>query len=58
MTLSQRYKHAITKEQKEALKPLLKKHYHHLITPEIRRELFTCSSRGEKVGEESMEIES
>lgn len=57
LTLSQRYKNSITKEQKEALKPLLKKHYHHLITPEIRRELFSSTSRGEQPDDTNMEIE-
>lgn len=56
MTFAQRYKTELTAEQKESLKPLLKKHYHHQITPEIRRELFTTVSRGEK--EEKMETES
>ncbi|KAK8831870.1 hypothetical protein WA577_001927 [Blastocystis sp. JDR] len=56
LTFAQRYKTELTAEQKESLKPLLKKHYHHQITPEIRRELFTTVSRGEK--EEKMETES
>lgn len=29
------------------MKPVLKKHFHHQITPEIRRELFTTPNRGE-----------
>ncbi|TDH65740.1 hypothetical protein CCR75_004686 [Bremia lactucae] len=36
----QRYKNDIPKQYKEAMKPLLKQHFHHQITPEIRRELF------------------
>lgn len=52
----QRYKTELTSEQKEMLKPVLKKHFHHQITPEIRRELFTTSCRGEKVKE--MDVES
>ena len=52
----QRYKTELTSEQKEMLKPVLKKHFHHQITPEIRRELFTTSCRGEKVTE--MDVES
>ena len=56
LTFVQRYKTELTAEQKESLKPLLKKHYHHQITPEIRRELFTTVNRGEK--EEKMETES
>eukprot|EP01029_Cantina_marsupialis_P006146 TRINITY_DN1668_c0_g6_i1.p1 TRINITY_DN1668_c0_g6~~TRINITY_DN1668_c0_g6_i1.p1 ORF type:complete len:442 (+),score=152.38 TRINITY_DN1668_c0_g6_i1:105-1430(+) len=47
LTFAQRYKNSITHEQKEAFKPLLKKHFHHLITPEIRREMFSSVSRGE-----------
>ncbi len=45
LTFVQRYKDDVTDEQKEALKPLLKKHGHHLITPEIRRELFQSRSK-------------
>ena len=52
----QRYKTELTSEQKEMLKPVLKKHFHHQITPEIRRELFTTSCRGEKPKE--MDVES
>ena len=47
LTFVQRYKTELTAEQKEALRPLLKKHFHHQITPEIRRELFTTANRGE-----------
>lgn len=47
LTFAQRYKYEITKDQKDRLKVLMKKHFHHLITPEIRRELFTSSNRGE-----------
>jgi essential nuclear protein 1 len=36
----QRYKTSLAPEQKEFLKPLLKQHFHHQITLEIRRELF------------------
>jgi len=43
----QRYKYHITKEQKECMKPLVKKHFHHQMTSEIRRELFNSRSRGE-----------
>ncbi|CBK24045.2 uncharacterized protein [Blastocystis hominis] len=56
LTFVQRYKTELTSEQKEMLKPVLKKHFHHQITPEIRRELFTTSCRGEKVKE--MDVES
>ncbi|GAB9467441.1 hypothetical protein Gpo141_00004786 [Globisporangium polare] len=40
LTFTQRYKNDIPKAQKEAMKALLKQHFHHQITPEIRRELF------------------
>lgn len=45
LVFAQRYKTVMTEEQKLALKPLLKLHFHHLITPEIRRELFNSTSR-------------
>lgn len=40
LVFAQRYKNDIPKQQKEAMKALLKQHFHHQITPEIRRELF------------------
>ncbi|KAI9989599.1 hypothetical protein PInf_019884 [Phytophthora infestans] len=40
LVFAQRYKNDIPKQHKEAMKPLLKQHFHHQITPEIRRELF------------------
>ena len=36
----QRYKNEVQDEARDALKRAMKKHYHHKITPEIRRELF------------------
>ena len=36
----QRYKNEVQDEAREALRLVMKKHYHHKITPEIRRELF------------------
>lgn len=36
----QRYKNEIQGDAREALKAVMKKHFHHKITPEIRRELF------------------
>ncbi|GBG24067.1 Bystin [Hondaea fermentalgiana] len=48
LVFAQRYKTVMTDEQKEALKPLLKQHFHHMITPEIRRELFNSTSRQRK----------
>lgn len=59
LTFVQRYKKDITVEQKQAFKPLLKKHFHRLITPEIRRELYTTVSRDQKdkaiMGEDDMD---
>lgn len=40
LVFTQRYKNDISKAHKEAMKALLKQHFHHQITPEIRRELF------------------
>mmetsp|Transcript_30799 Transcript_30799/g.38008 ORF Transcript_30799/g.38008 Transcript_30799/m.38008 type:complete len:427 (-) Transcript_30799:58-1338(-) len=45
LVFAQRYKLALTQEQKEALKPLLRIHSHYQITPEVRRELFFSVSR-------------
>lgn len=36
----QRYKNELKGEAREALKAVMKQHFHHKITPEIRRELF------------------
>ncbi len=44
----QRYKQDITVEQKNAFRSLLRRKKHHLITPEIRRELFQSASRDER----------
>lgn len=55
LIFAQRYKEEITKEQKEKLKYLLRHQNHHLITPEIRKELFSTKSRNED--DESMAIE-
>jgi len=38
--------------KKKQLKQLLRKHSHHTITPEIRRELFSSKSRGEEIANE------
>jgi len=45
LTFVQRYKEDLSSEQKEALVPLLKKHSHYQITPEIRRELANSKCR-------------
>jgi essential nuclear protein 1 len=44
----QRYKQDITVEQKEAFRKLLRLKKHHLMTPEIRRELFQSTSRDQR----------
>jgi len=50
LTFAQRYKHDLTVEQKERLKGLFKAQFHPLITPEVRREIFSGHSRGEQPG--------
>lgn len=47
LVLAQRYKKEITRADKERLREVLRRHPHHQITPEIRRELFNCRCRGE-----------
>lgn len=47
LIFAQRYKEDLTKEQKEAIKAVIKAHTHTQITPEIRRELDNSASRGE-----------
>lgn len=57
LTFVQRYKQDITVEQKNAFKKLLKKHNHHLITQEIRRELFQSVSRDQKNSAVQMDLD-
>ena len=45
LTFVQRYKSDISSEQKEAILELIKKHTHHEITTEIRRELQLAKCR-------------
>jgi essential nuclear protein 1 len=52
LTFTQRYKSDISSEQLEALLELLKKHVHHDITPEIRRELSFVKCRDLENGDE------
>jgi essential nuclear protein 1 len=47
LIFSQHYKMEITREQKEELKPVLRKHLHESITAEIRRELYNSACRGD-----------
>ncbi|KAL3141390.1 hypothetical protein ABBQ32_004967 [Trebouxia sp. C0010 RCD-2024] len=55
----QRYKHEIRKEDKEALRKLIKVQYHYQVSPEITRELDASRSRGEKdTGAAAMEVQS
>ncbi len=44
----QRYKNELKGEAREALKVVMKKHFHHKITPEIRRELFGAQAYKEE----------
>ncbi|KAJ0230997.1 Bystin [Hirschfeldia incana] len=48
LTFVQRYKYELLKEDKEHLQTLLKRQKHHLVTPEIVRELQGSRNRGEK----------
>lgn len=45
----QRYKSEIRAEDKEAMKALTRAQYHHLVSPEIHRELDQSRSRGQRV---------
>ena len=40
LVFCQRYKNEVQDQARESLRLVMKKHYHHKITPEIRRELF------------------
>ncbi|KAL3942547.1 MAG: hypothetical protein SGARI_000234 [Bacillariaceae sp.] len=44
LVFCQRYKNEIQGQARESLRLVMKKHYHHKITPEIRRELFGASA--------------
>lgn len=44
----QRYKNEVTKDEKNSLERLIQYQKHHLVTPEIRRELKNSRNRGEK----------
>lgn len=53
----QRYKNEVQDEAREALRLVMKKHFHHKITPEIRRELFGAQAfRDERKAMDSMEM--
>ncbi|CAA6660444.1 unnamed protein product [Spirodela intermedia] len=54
LSLVQRYKNELTGEDKDNIDRLLQHQKHHLVTPEIRRELRDSLNRGEK--EEDMDI--
>lgn len=47
LAFAQHYKTELTKEQKNRLKTLLRVQNHPMITPEIRRELFSARNRGD-----------
>ncbi|VEU35775.1 unnamed protein product [Pseudo-nitzschia multistriata] len=44
LTFCQRYKNEIQDQARESLRLVMKAHFHHKITPEIRRELFGASA--------------
>ena len=44
LTFCQRYKNEIQDQARESLRRVMKVHFHHKITPEIRRELFGASA--------------
>ena len=48
LVFAERYHKDVKEEQKQSLKILLRHHSHHMITPLIRRELFSGRSRGKK----------
>jgi len=52
LIFAQRYKEDLTKDQKEAIKRLIKIHIHPQISPEIHRELDNSACRGEVLNEE------
>ena len=52
LVFSERYHKDVTEQQKQSLKMLLRNHSHRLITPLIRRELFSGRSRGQKASEQ------
>ncbi|KAA8497353.1 Bystin [Porphyridium purpureum] len=56
LTFAQRYKTELTHEQKQRLKRLVRAQFHHQITPEIRRELFSSRARGESVDPDASTI--
>jgi len=56
LAFAQRYKEELEFEQKQQLKILLREKSHHLITPEIRRELFSTKCRGQ-ASTENLDIE-
>ena len=47
LAFAQHYKTEITHEQKQQLKALMRVHAHGMVTPEIRRELFSARNRGD-----------
>ena len=58
LVFAQRYKGSCTTKQREQLRALLKVQFHHQITPEIRKELFSVparddvASKGDRMEEE------
>ncbi|KAF8407717.1 hypothetical protein HHK36_006852 [Tetracentron sinense] len=56
LTFVQRYKNELTRDDKNNLDHLIQYQKHHLVTPEIRRELKNSRNRGEKDDPMSMNI--
>jgi len=54
LVFAQRYKTALNNNQKESLKEVMRVQFHHQITPEIRRELFSITVKENQF--ESMDI--
>eukprot|EP01048_Picozoa_sp_COSAG05_P023474 COSAG05_NODE_5100_length_1263_cov_1.665808_1_plen_97_part_00 len=54
LTFVQRYKHELTHDDREALKPVLRKQEHGEITKEIRRELYVVPNQQQQVMESNM----
>eukprot|EP00455_Lapot_gusevi_P042128 TRINITY_DN495_c0_g1_i3.p1 TRINITY_DN495_c0_g1~~TRINITY_DN495_c0_g1_i3.p1 ORF type:complete len:469 (+),score=122.58 TRINITY_DN495_c0_g1_i3:84-1409(+) len=56
LVFAQRYKTSLTDEQKERLKSLLRRHVHHLLTAEIRRELFGVQHGDQMMNDNEIEM--
>jgi essential nuclear protein 1 len=52
----QRYKNEVQDEARESLRRVMKKHFHHKITPEIRRELFGWKEERNQAPTDNLEL--